>query len=65
MKSDQESGNPSWMGGMIQQDWGGVEFHHNGHSNGENDSWYHPDEARRIGQALIDAADYAEQEVRR
>lgn len=63
MRLHKVSGSPSWLDGVVQQDWGGVELDHGGYGNGENVAWYSPDEARRIGRALILAADYADEVV--
>lgn len=53
----------SWEGVVAHPDPEGIELEHNGHCNGENTSWYSPDEARRIGQALILAADYVDEVI--
>lgn len=52
-----------WEGVAAYPDSGGIELEHNGYCNGENTSWYSPDEARRIGQALILAADYVNEVI--
>ena len=57
MRIHKVSGNPSWLDGVVQQDWGGVELDHGGYDV----AWYSPQEARQIGRALILAADYADE----